>query len=47
MVKQLVYTRIYLESKVALKFGLVNAIYPTDKLLYETKKCQKISEIMV
>ena len=38
MAKQLIYTGGYLESKEALKYGLVNAIYPSDKLLNEAKK---------
>ena len=33
MAKQLIYTGGYLESKEALKYGLVNAIYPKDTLL--------------
>ena len=35
---QLIYTGGYLESKEALKYGLVNAIYPSDKLLNEQKE---------
>jgi len=38
MAKQLIYTGEYLEAKEALKYGLINAIYPTDKLLNEAKK---------
>ena len=38
MAKQLIYTGGYLESKEALKYGLVNAIFPSDKLLDEAKK---------
>lgn len=38
MAKQLIYTGGYLESKEALKYGLVNAIYSKDQLLNEAKK---------
>jgi enoyl-CoA hydratase len=38
MAKQLIYTGGYLESKEALKYGLVNAIYSKDTLLNEAKK---------
>ena len=38
MTKQLIFTGGYLETKEALKYGLVNAIYPKDRLLNEAKK---------
>ena len=38
MTKQLIYAGGYLESKEAFKYELVNAIYPSDKLLAEAKK---------
>ena len=38
MTKQLIYTGENIESKEALKYGLVNAIYSKDKLLNEVKK---------
>ena len=42
MAKQLIYTGGYLESKEALKYGLVNAIYSKDTLLNEAKKIAEI-----
>ena len=38
MAKQLIYTGENIESKEALKYGLVNAIYSNDKLLIKAKK---------
>ena len=41
MAKQLIYTGGHLESKEALKYGLVNAIYPSDKLFWDCFETQE------